>query len=81
MTFEFEIAEYNGKEYYILNEITDNDITYVFLSNVEDKNDTLIGKISKEDNETIIPLDEKESEIARHILAKYYMAPEKKNTD
>ena len=26
-------------------------------------------------------LDEKESELARHILAKYYMAPEKKNTD
>ena len=70
MKLEFEIAEIDNKEYYIMAEVTKKDITYLFLSNVKDEDDTLIGKTTKEDNDSIIVVDNKEEEIARNLLNK-----------
>ncbi len=67
MNKELEIILLGDKEYYILNEVKRNGITYIYLSNVLDKDDTLIRKSS--DDENFIPLEsEEEFELACLLL-------------
>lgn len=42
----------NGKDYFIIDEITENDVTYLYLTNENDENDFCIRKMGK-DNEVI----------------------------
>ena len=66
---ELEVININDIDYYIVQEIEKGDISYIYLSAVEDAEDTLIRKIDKNDPETILPLEnEKEFEIAGNLF-------------
>ena len=60
MEKELEIITLGNVDYYILNEVKHNGVTYIYLSNVLDKDDTLIRKSSNEDEELYIPLESQE---------------------
>lgn len=69
MKKELEVITLGDKDYYILNEVKRNGVTYIYLSNVLDKDDTLIRKSSKDDEELFIPLEtEEEFELACLLL-------------
>lgn len=57
MNMECEILTIDGKDYAIIREIDNKNTTYLFLSNVEDSNDCIIQKLSEEDHDTVVPLD------------------------
>ena len=60
MEKELEIITLGNTDYYILSEVKFNGVTYIYLGNVLDKDDTLIRKSSKEDEELYIPLESQE---------------------
>ena len=60
MEKELELITLGDKEYYILNEVKRNGTTYIYLSNVNDSDDTLIRKSSNEDETMYIPLESEE---------------------
>ena len=69
MKKELEVITLGDKDYYILNEVKRNGVTYIYLSNVLDRDDTLIRKSSKDDEELFIPLEtEEEFELACLLL-------------
>ena len=69
MEKEVEVITLGDKEYYILNEVKHNGVTYIYLSNVIDRDDTLIRKNSKDDEDMYIPLQsEEEFELACLLL-------------
>lgn len=69
MEKELEVITLGDKDYFILNEVKRNGVTYIYLSNVEDRDDTLIRKSSKDDDSIFIPLEtEEEFELACLLL-------------
>lgn len=69
MKKELEVITLGDKDYYILNEVKRNGVTYIYLSNVIDRDDTLIRKSSKDDEDMYIPLQsEEEFELACLLL-------------
>lgn len=69
MDKELEIITLGDKDYYILHEAKRNGTTYLYLSNVDDIDDTLIRKSSSEDETLFIPLEsEEEFELACLLL-------------
>ena len=69
MKKEVEIITLGDKDYYILNEVKRNGVTYIYLSNVEDKDDILIRKSSNDDDSLYVPLEsEDEFELACLLL-------------
>ena len=65
---EFEVVEINEMSYIILKEVTYKETSYLYLSNVNDEEDTLIRKA---EGDMIIPLtSEEEFEIACNLLIK-----------
>lgn len=60
MEKELEIITLGNTDYYILSEVKFNGVTYIYLGNVLDKDDTLIRKSSKEDKNLYIPLESQE---------------------
>ena len=54
-----EVLDVDGKEYYIVKKINNNGNLYYILVNTMDKNDLIIRKYLKEDNEEyIVGLDD-----------------------
>lgn len=69
---ELEVITVNDKEYVIIKEVEHNDITFLYLSNLLDENDTLIRKRDK--NKDVFPLEsEEEFELACNLLLKHIM--------
>ena len=69
MEKELEIITLGNIDYYILSEVKNNGTTYIYLANVLDKDDTLIRKSSKDDEDLFIPLEsEEEFELACLLL-------------
>lgn len=65
---DVEIVEINNNNYVILKEVKHKDTSYLFLSNLEDEEDTMIRKVK---GDSIIPLaSEEEFEIACNLLVK-----------
>lgn len=74
MKKELEVIEIDEKEYCVINEVTYKEKTFLYLSNIQDEEDTIIRKVSPEDENIVIPLqDEKEFEIACNLLCKNIM--------
>lgn len=74
MKKELEVIEIDEKEYCVINEVTYKEKTFLYLSNIQDEEDTIIRKVSPEDKSIVIPLqDEKEFEIACNLLCKNIM--------
>lgn len=68
MNKSLDVIEIDDKSYIILKEVTNKDNTYLYLSNVNDEEDTLIRKIKEND---IFPLEnEKEFELACNLFIK-----------
>ena len=57
---QVEVLDIDNKKYMVLNEISDNDETYLYLSNINDPKDFLIRKLDKNNKEYLINLDDKE---------------------
>lgn len=55
-----EVVTIDEKKYMIMNQMKDNNITYFYLSNVDDENDIMIRKAYDEDLDTLLVLDNKE---------------------
>lgn len=69
MEKELEIITLGNIDYYILSEVKNNGTTYIYLANVLDRDDTLIRKSSKDDEDLFIPLEsEEEFELACLLL-------------
>ena len=62
-----DIYDIDGKEYMLLDQVTKNENTYLYLSNVEEGNDFIIRKLNPENEEEMLPL-ENEEEVKRAIL-------------
>ena len=68
---EYEIITIDNKDYAIVNEIKENNTTYIYLVNIKNEADVMIRKQSKEDNDTYIPLDsDEEFNLANLLLFK-----------
>lgn len=71
MKKELDVVNIDNKNYLVINKVTSNDNTFLYLSNIEDEDDTLIRKIDKNDSSQAIPLEnDKEFEIACNLLIK-----------
>lgn len=57
---EKEIVEIDNKNYAVIDEINNNFITYVYLSNIEDSNDFCIRKASNNEADLLLGLDSEE---------------------
>lgn len=65
---EIEVVEINGTEYMIIKEVKHKDTSYLYLSNINDEEDTMIRKT---DGDMLVPLaSEEEFEIACNLLVK-----------
>ena len=62
-----DIYDIDGKEYMLLDQVTKNENTYLYLSNLEEGNDFIIRKLNHENEEEMLPL-ENEEEVKRAIL-------------
>jgi len=66
---QVEIMRVNNKDYVIMKEVVENDISFVFLSNLEDPNDMMIRKSTPKDPNHYVPLDnEEEYQLASLLL-------------
>ena len=54
---QVEIIDIENKKYMVLNEISDNYETYVFLTNIKNPKEFIIQKVDKNDNDYLINLD------------------------
>jgi hypothetical protein len=74
MDKDVEIITIDNKDYAIIKEKEHNSNTYFYLSNINNSNDIMIRKSSKEDKDLLIPLDnEKEFDLASTLLIKDYI--------
>ena len=65
---ELEVIEINNASYVVLKEIAHNDTSFLYLSNINDEEDTMIRKT---DGDMLVPLaSEEEFEIACNLLVK-----------
>lgn len=65
---EIEVVEINGTEYMIIKEVKHKDTSYLYLTNINDEEDTMIRKT---DGDMLVPLaSEEEFEIACNLLVK-----------
>ena len=65
---EIEVVEINGTEYMIIKEVKHKDTSQLYLSNINDEEDTMIRKT---DGDMLVPLaSEEEFEIACNLLVK-----------
>ncbi len=68
---ELEVMTIDNKDYIIMKEVYDNDISYVFLSNLVDPDDVMIRKSSIDDKDLYIPLEnDEEFRLASLLLFK-----------
>lgn len=70
MEKEVEVIAIDNKRYAVIKEITHNDNTFLYLSNLEDEEDTLIRKVDKNQKDLVIPIEEQEFELACSLLLK-----------
>ena len=54
---QVEIIDIENKKYMVLNELSDDNETYVYLSNIKNPKDFLIQKEDKNDKDCLINLD------------------------
>jgi len=57
---QVEIIDIENKKYMVLNEIEDNGVTYIYLTNIKNPKDFLIQKTDKEDSDYLVNLDSEE---------------------
>jgi len=57
---QVEIIDIENKKYMVLNEIEDNGVTYIYLTNIKNPKDFLIQKTDKEDPDYLVNLDNEE---------------------
>ena len=70
---ELETITIGKTDYAIVNEVKEKETRYVYLVNPKKKEDIMIRKSSKEDNELWIPLeDEEEYHLACMLLMKKF---------
>lgn len=68
---ELDVVTINEQDYVVLKECTKNNKTYLYLSNINDDDDTLIRKVDENDKNTVIPLEsENEFELACNLFIK-----------
>ena len=65
---DLEVVEIDDKNYLILKEAIKDNKTYLYLSNINDEEDTLIRKL---ENNDVLPLEnDKEFELACNLFIK-----------
>ena len=64
---DVDIYDIDGKEYMLLDRVTQKNSTYLYLSNVEEGNDFIIRKLNPKNEEEMIPLKDEE-EVKKAIL-------------
>ena len=65
---DLEVVEIDDKSYLILKEAIKDNKTYLYLSNINDEEDTLIRKL---ENNDVLPLEnDKEFELACNLFIK-----------
>ena len=57
---QVEIIDIENKKYMVLNEITENGETYLYLTNIKNPKDFIIQKVDKNDKDYLVNLDNDE---------------------
>lgn len=57
---DVDVYVINDEEYYLMDEETINDISYLYLSKVDDEDEFMFRKRDKEDPEVLVTLDNEE---------------------
>jgi len=71
---EIEVVSIDDRDYYVLQEVKEDDKTFLFLSSTLDEDDTLIRKV---ENNKLVPLeDEGEFEVACNLLLGFFLGEE-----
>lgn len=71
MEKEIEIISIDDKNYGVIKEVNYKNISYLYLSNINDEEDSLIRKTNIENKNIVEPLkDEQEFELACNLLFK-----------
>ena len=71
---DLEVITIDGDDYLILKEVKHENISYFYLSNVNNDEDTLIRKSDKKDKDLLVPLEsDMEFELACNLLLKHIM--------
>lgn len=65
---DIEIIEIDNKKYGIINEVIDNNTTYLYLSNINNPEDVMIRKSSKEDKDLYVPLENEDEFFLANLL-------------
>ena len=71
---DLEVITIDGEDYLILKEVKHENVSYFYLSNVNNEEDTLIRKSDKKDKDLLVPLEsDMEFELACNLLLKHIM--------
>lgn len=66
---ELDVVKIDENDYIVLKECRKNDKIFLYLSNVNDEEDTLIRKVDENDKNKILPLEnENEFELACNLF-------------
>lgn len=58
----------DGIDYVVVNELEEGNNKYIYLSNIDDPNDTIIRKRSLSDSDLYIPLDDEDEYYLANLL-------------
>ena len=68
---DLEVIKIDGGEYVILHQVSYQDKTFLYLSNILNEEDVLIRKIDKDDANKVVPIEnDQEFEVACNCLLK-----------
>lgn len=68
---DVNVMTIDGIDYVLVNQLEEENVTYIYLSNIDDPNDVVIRKSSPNDKDLFIPLeDEDEYYLANLLLFK-----------
>ena len=71
---DLEVVKIEGNSYVIIKEVKHGNTSYLYLSNINDEEDTLIRKMDEKEKDMIIPLEnDQEFELACNLLLKHTM--------
>ena len=71
---DLEVITIDGEDYLILKEVKHENVSYFYLSNINNEEDTLIRKSDKKDKDLLVPLEsDMEFELACNLLLKHIM--------
>lgn len=65
---DVDVMTIDGTDYVLVNQLEEENVTYIYLSNIDDPNDIVIRKSSSDNKELFIPLDDEDEYFLANLL-------------